>query len=300
MPFVTHIPQHALTPGAARRSHFLGGIASACFAAELAAAVAAAATPSSPPLPSVHVVDVELGALLLSKAASHGLCQRWLAALQEHDPGRKQALKVLGVPACSPLRGVLLEGDLLLSLGDAVLASFPDVDAAVTAHVAAHGGGGCHVPPMPALAWRGGEEVSLLIPLSAEPAVGSGRVVVWAGAQMQSTHRAVSEMGYLPPTGGVYISRWHHGSPAHRYGLFAAVWLTSVNGVATPDIDALLRAVLGLRDRQPALLSIVTLHGRTKVLTLKTDLAWWPTFELAHGADGCWCRIDHVGASGDA
>jgi hypothetical protein len=35
----------------------------------------------------------------------------------------------------------------------------------------------------------------------------------------------VRELGFLPDTHGVYISRWHHGSPAHRYGLYAMYWV---------------------------------------------------------------------------
>lgn len=45
-------------------------------------------------------------------------------------------------------------------------------------------------------------------------------------ALLQYPHRGVREKGYLPPAHGVYISRWHHGSPAHRYGLFALHWIT--------------------------------------------------------------------------
>lgn len=36
----------------------------------------------------------------------------------------------------------------------------------------------------------------------------------------------VREMGWLPPRHGVYVSRWHHGSPAHRYGLYALHYIT--------------------------------------------------------------------------
>lgn len=42
------------------------------------------------------------------------------------------------------------------------------------------------------------------------------------------------ELGYLPPQGGMFISRWHHGSPAHRYGLFGLHWLTQLDGRPTP------------------------------------------------------------------
>jgi hypothetical protein len=31
----------------------------------------------------------------------------------------------------------------------------------------------------------------------------------------------VRELGFLPERHGVYISRWHHGSPSHRFGLWA-------------------------------------------------------------------------------
>ncbi len=51
---------------------------------------------------------------------------------------------------------------------------------------------------------------------------------------IQVSHRAVRELGYLPPGGGVFISRWHHGSPAHRYGLFGLHWLTELDGRPTP------------------------------------------------------------------
>ena len=50
----------------------------------------------------------------------------------------------------------------------------------------------------------------------------------------QASHRAVRELGFLPPEGGVFISRWHHGSPAHRYGLFGLHWLTQLDGRPTP------------------------------------------------------------------
>ena len=42
----------------------------------------------------------------------------------------------------------------------------------------------------------------------------------------QYPHRGVRELGFLPERHGVYISRWHHGSPAHRYGLYALHWVS--------------------------------------------------------------------------
>ena len=47
---------------------------------------------------------------------------------------------------------------------------------------------------------------------------------------------------------GVYISRWHHGSPAHRYGLFALHWITEINGTPTTDLDTFLDVTRTLPD----------------------------------------------------
>lgn len=35
-----------------------------------------------------------------------------------------------------------------------------------------------------------------------------------------------------------FFSRWCHGSPAHRYGLYALQWILEVNGKRTPHLDA--------------------------------------------------------------
>ncbi len=53
------------------------------------------------------------------------------------------------------------------------------------------------------------------------PAVSDSVLAHWTVA-----FRAVRELGFMPECNGVYISRWHHGSPAHRYGLYALHWIT--------------------------------------------------------------------------
>ena len=46
---------------------------------------------------------------------------------------------------------------------------------------------------------------------------------------LQYPHRGVRELGFLPERHGVYISRWHHGSPSHRYGLYALHFVAGEN-----------------------------------------------------------------------
>ena len=108
------------------------------------------------------------------------------------------------------------------------------------------------------------------------------------------------ELGHAPPSGGtgVYVSRWYHGSPAHRYSLYALNWIASINGVATPDVDTFLAAVSSLPHRAPVRVGLVHVETtKPKVLTLKQDLVYWPTVVLERGvgaspldAAGGWTR----------
>jgi hypothetical protein len=36
----------------------------------------------------------------------------------------------------------------------------------------------------------------------------------------------------------VKFTRWCHGSPVHRYGLYALQWIVEINGKPTPDLEA--------------------------------------------------------------
>ena len=145
-----------------------------------------------------------------------------------------------------------------------------------------------------------------------EDGLGTRRVLHWCGAQLQAPHRGVRELGFAPEAAaekgesegapsdaapapatssspssssgtpsGVYVSRWHHGSPAHRYGLYALNFVVAVSGVPTPDLDAFVEAVRGLPDGAPVRVALVHLETtKPKVLTLKQDLRYWPTTEL--------------------
>ena len=74
------------------------------------------------------------------------------------------------------------------------------------------------------------------------------------------------ELGFAPAEAGVYVSRWHHGSPAHRYSLYALHWLTQLNGQPVPDLDAFVAIVKTLPDKSFARLKLCQLETtKTKV-----------------------------------
>eukprot|EP00878_Enallax_costatus_P005445 GHUV01005716.1.p1 GENE.GHUV01005716.1~~GHUV01005716.1.p1 ORF type:complete len:291 (+),score=136.94 GHUV01005716.1:24-875(+) len=148
------------------------------------------------------------------------------------------------------------------------------------------------LPAVDLTVFRGKDVLGLTVQLGQEDSLGTDRLVHWCGAQLQATHRAVRELGFQPEGAGVFISRWHHGSPAHRYGLFALHWILEVNGQATPDLDSFLQVVDPLRDGDFARLKVCHLETtQTKVLTLKLDTKYWPSWELRRDPQtGTWNR----------
>ncbi len=96
-------------------------------------------------------------------------------------------------------------------------------------------------------------------------------------------------MGYAPESGGVFVSRWHHGSPAHRYGLYALVFIESINGVPCPDLDAFISATVHLEDGSFARVAVKQLNSRSKEVIVKVDNWYWPLVEMKRRS-GLWTR----------
>ena len=92
--------------------------------------------------------------------------------------------------------------------------------------------------------FRNKTTVEVNVPCVLESPEGTDRIVHWAGLQLQEPHRAVRELGFVPsPARGVYLTRWHYGSPAQRFGLFPLNWITEINGVAIDGLDSFVRTI---------------------------------------------------------
>lgn len=117
--------------------------------------------------------------------------------------------------------------------------------------------------------------------LETESSLGTTHLLHFAGAQFQANHRAIREGGYLPPGGSVFISRWHHGSPAHRYGLYGLHWLTEMAGQRITDMETLVKVTSAQKDGSFVRCVLVELHTtKVKVISVKTDLRYWPCWQL--------------------
>src|SRR5579862_6958717 len=59
------------------------------------------------------------------------------------------------------------------------------------------------------------------------------RFVLWAGALLHAPHRAVRQQAKTLHS-LVYISARSRGSPAYQFGLMNTMYITHLNGIATP------------------------------------------------------------------
>ncbi|XP_020888662.1 protease Do-like 7 isoform X2 [Arabidopsis lyrata subsp. lyrata] len=229
------------------------------------------------PMPLVRILEVELYPTLLSKARSFGLSDAWIQVLVKKDPVRRQVLRVKGCLAGSKAENLLEQGDMVLAVNKMPVTCFNDIEAACqTLDKGSHSDENLNLTIL-----RQGQELELVVGTDKRDGNGTTRAINWCGCVVQDPHPAVRALGFLPEEGhGVYVTRWCHGSPAHRYGLYALQWIVEVNGRKTPDLNAFADATKELEHGQFVRIRTVHLNGKPRVLTLKQDLHYWPTWEL--------------------
>ncbi|KAF8030641.1 hypothetical protein BT93_E2932 [Corymbia citriodora subsp. variegata] len=240
------------------------------------------------PMPLVRILEIELYPTLLSKARSFGLSDQWVQALVKRDPVRRQVLRVKGCLAGSKAENLLEQGDMVLAINKEPVTCFRDIENACQALDNSDDTDG----KLNLTIFRQGHEIDILVGTDVRDGIGTTRVINWCGCIVQEPHSAVRALGYLPEEGhGVYVARWCHGSPVHRYGLYALQWIVQINGKPTPDLDAFISVTKELEHGEFVRVKTVHLNGKPRVLTLKQDLHYWPTWELRFDPDtAVWRR----------
>jgi pro-apoptotic serine protease NMA111 len=225
----------------------------------------------------LYSFEAEFNVQSLAGARELGLPDEWVRRFEEHNAQRRQVLGVDRLVAGSPAAALLEPGDLLLAIDGKVVNRFREVERAV------------QTPDVKLSVWRDGAEKTLqmkTVPLDGRDL---DRVLIWAGATLQAPHRAMAAQRGIAPY-GVFVSFFFYGSPATHYGLYAGRRITEVDGQATADLDAFIRAVSGKPDRASLRLKTVSWNGQTDVITLKLDKHYWPAYELDRQKDGSWTR----------
>ncbi|XP_062150732.1 protease Do-like 7 [Alnus glutinosa] len=247
------------------------------------------------PMPLVRILEVELYPTLLSKARSFGLSDDWVQALVKKDPIRRQVLRVKGCLAGSQAETLLEQGDMVLAIDKEPVTCFHDIETACQALDKCDNTDG----KLNLTIFRQGREIDILVGTDVRDGIGTTRVINWCGCIVQDPHPAVRALGFLPEEGhGVYVARWCHGSPVHRYGLYALQWIVEINGKPTPDLEAFVNVTKELEHGEFVRVRTVHLNGKPRVLTLKQDLHYWPTWELRFNPETAMWRRKTIKALG--
>ncbi|CAN4083135.1 unnamed protein product [Withania somnifera] len=229
------------------------------------------------PMPRLRILEVELYPTLLSKARSFGLNDTWIQALVKKDPMRRQVMRVKGCFAGSKAENLLEQGDMILAINKEPVTCFRDIEDACQSLDRSNDSDG----RLYLTIFRQGREIKLLVGTDVRDGNGTTRAINWCGCIVQDPHPAVRALGFLPEEGhGVYVARWCHGSPVHRYGLYALQWIVEINGKPTPSLDAFVDVTKTIEHGEFVRVRTVHLNGKPRVLTLKQDLHYWPTWEL--------------------
>ncbi|XP_077244000.1 degP protease 7 isoform X2 [Tasmannia lanceolata] len=240
------------------------------------------------PMPLVRILEAELYPTLLSKARSFGLSDDWVQALAKKDPIKRQVLRVKGCLAGSKADPILEQGDMLLAIKKEPITCFRDIEYACQELDKS----GDNEEKLHMTIFRQNREIELFVGTDIRDGNGTTRMVNWCGCIVQDPHPAVRALGFLPEEGhGVYVARWCHGSPVHRYGLYALQWIVEINGKLTPDLETFVNVTKELEHGEFVRVRTVHLNGKPRVMTLKQDLHYWPTWDLKFDPDtATWRR----------
>jgi hypothetical protein len=186
--------------------------------------------------------------------------------------------------------GNLQESDIILTLNDKLITRVNDLDVQY-AHT-----------ELSALVVRRREQLAVTVPTVPTADLETTRAVLFCGAVLHRPHHAVrqqiSTMHSL-----VYISGRQRGGPAYAYGLSPTNFITHVNGVATPDLDAFLVEVKKVPDNTYFRLKVMTFDNVPWVATMKKCEHYFPTVEFVKDASEAttgWRKIVHEAERGGA
>lgn len=212
-------------------------------------------------------LEAELAPVSLADARRLGLPESWARSLVMHNPEQPRALVVARLVAGSPAAKVLNTGDVILAIDGATVSSFREVERAA------------HKARIQITLLRNKQERHIDIDTAVLNGRDLDRLVFWAGAILQTPHRALAAQRNTPAE-GVFVAYFTYGSPASRYQLWAGRRIMEVDGQPTPDLDAFTRAIASRADHSSVRLRTITLNGATEVITLKLDNRYWPAYDL--------------------
>lgn len=226
-----------------------------------------------------YSMDVKLAYRPLYIAGQLGLPSEWLARFNELPAERRRVLYVEQVVPDTNAHEQLFTGDVLIAINDELVS-----DLFVAESLAQQ-------TQLDLTILRAGIVLNVQLEPSSLDALGTQRVVSWAGAyfQMPFTDIGFQKSVSFP---GVYIADTTAGSPALWDGLYRNRFVTAIDGKPVNNLDDFLEAARNRDQDQITRITTISVSGRQSIITVQPEYNFWPTFEITHSAAG-WQRIDY-------
>jgi S1-C subfamily serine protease len=131
-----------------------------------------------------------------------------------------------------------------------------------------------------------GQVLSLEVPPFKHTHQGVVNALLFGGAILHDPHPQVGLLHGIDP-GGVYVAWYWYGTPAAKSELRASQLIRSVNERPVADLAAFIEAIRELDDGEAIRLETESLNATKGLVTLETDLIYWPTATIGLKA-GKW------------
>ena len=230
-------------------------------------------------IPDLRILNIETNTVQMSQARIMGVSDTWIARVAQANPSRHQLFMVRKIdcaPPSAPDTQSLQEGDVLLTLNDQIITRVSELDIMYTSEC------------LRALVVRGGKELALNVPTIPTTDLATTHALLFCGAVIHRPHHAVRQQ-ISKLHSEVYVSARTRGSPSYQYGLAPTNFITAVNSVPTPTLEAFLREVTQIPDNTYFRLRVVTFDNVPWVATMKKNEHYFPTMEFAK-VGGEWTR----------
>ena len=221
-------------------------------------------------------LDLTLAYRPLADARRLGLPDEWLARYGELAADARRVLYVSRTVPGGEVAEHVEAGDILLAIDGVLVSDLLEAERLAQRE------------QLVLTVLRGGEVWEVAVAPSRRDALGTGRLVSWAGALFQAPHGEIARLKGVEVE-GVYVADSVDGSPAMWDGLWRNRFVVAVDGEPVADLDAFVERVEGKGQDEITRLSVVSMSGRRSIVAVQPEYHFWPTFELRRGEDG-WRR----------
>ena len=225
-------------------------------------------------------IDARLAYRPLSLAREYGLTDEWLLEYNNLPAEVRRVLYITQLTPNTDAAEKLASGDFILAI-DGVL-----VSELITAEILSQ------KATLSLTVLRNGVVQTVELTPSEVSGLGTNRLVSWAGATFQESFTDIGfQKGVDFP--GVYIASTAEGSPALWDRLYRNRFVVAVEGEPVNNLDDFLAQVKKREQDEITRLTIVSMSGRKRIVTVKPEYNFWPTFEITRTSED-WQRVNHM------